>query len=188
LDTTELEPRVVNQLENEAAWIFAKAGVKLTFVHQSPSADLMADAQSAPYVVILPQIPTGVVSELHRIGGHKRPVMACLLPPNRYTSKSTIYLSRASVEATIHVGWTIRLPSNLLARALGRVLAHELAHLVLGPKHSDYGILKDNLTRKDLMDFDSRPLRFDRNQLRALRSACLSGRLHKSAAVPSHGK
>ncbi len=109
--------------------------------------------------------------------------MACLLPPNGNRSHATIYLSRTSIEAAAQAGRTTRLSSKLLAQALGRVLAHELAHLVLGPGHSDHGILKANFTRKDLLDFDRRALRFDHNQVRLLRSACISGRFRESVAA-----
>ena len=180
LDTTGLEPRVVDRLVDEAASIFAKTGVELTAVRQS---DLSSDPQTLPRVVILQKLPAGILNVLHRISGHKKTIMACILPPNRTRSRATIYLSRTTVEAVAQVGRASQLPPNLLARALGRVLAHELAHLVLGPGHSDCGILKPNFSRKDLTSFDGRALRFSRDHVRILRSACLSGRFRESVAV-----
>jgi hypothetical protein len=62
-----------------------------------------------------------------------------------------IHVSRSAVEkiATLPDG---RVVSGVLARALGRVLAHELAHRFLETeRHSEAGILKAVLTRDDLV-------------------------------------
>ena len=105
LDTTGLELRVVEQLTNETASIFAKAGVAVTVVHESPSATSTAETQSLPRVIILPQIPAGILKELHRIGGHRRQIMACVLAPYGNTSNATILLV-ANLCRGRNPGWT----------------------------------------------------------------------------------
>ena len=46
-----------------------------------------------------------------------------------------------------------------LGRALGRVLAHELGHVLLGPAHDRHGLMRARLTTDDLARYDRRNLR-----------------------------
>lgn len=87
----------------------------------------------------------------------------------------TIHISRNSVEeAATSSGWGLwkwnGLTPRVVARAIGRVLAHELAHCLLGPSHSETGILKQKLSRDALTDFRPLGLHITRAQAKALRS------------------
>ncbi len=68
-----------------------------------------------------------------------------------------IYISRSSVEEFI--GRRRSNAPQMLARALGRVVAHELAHRFLQIReHSDRGILRPWFSRMELTEL--RPCRF----------------------------
>jgi hypothetical protein len=59
-------------------------------------------------------------------------------------------------------------------RVLGYVIAHEVAHVLLGPRHSEEGILRGEWTRDDLERISwGLALDFTKNQSRQLRDAVL---------------
>jgi hypothetical protein len=85
----------------------------------------------------------------------------------RESPQAMIYVSREAVEAKL------RLPkdedaSGRLGRALGRVLAHELAHYYLGPCHARHGLLKPSLSPGDLEDPTPKDLFLTSDQRAAL--------------------
>jgi hypothetical protein len=89
-----------------------------------------------------------------------------------------IYLSHANAvalmdEARAVVGQVAQMPlaerETLLARAMGRALAHELGHYLLASKqHTQRGLMKAVLTAVELFMPDERPFRIDPVQRRAV--------------------
>jgi hypothetical protein len=82
---------------------------------------------------------------------------------------AVIYVARQTVEAVASKSGRISLTEALLARAMGRVFAHELAHRFLGSGHTRHGILKDTLYPRDLIDLRNSRLFFSPDQIRVLR-------------------
>jgi hypothetical protein len=64
-------------------------------------------------------------------------------------------------------------------RILGYVIAHEVAHVLLGPGHSEEGIMRGQWTRNDLQRISwGLPLDFSKDQSRELRNAVLRRMKH----------
>jgi hypothetical protein len=94
--------------------------------------------------------------------------MGFALPNPEENQAGVIYVARQSVEAVASKSRRIALTEAHLARALGRVFAHELAHRFLGPGHTKKGILKDFLDQRDLIG-EQAGLFFTPDQMSALR-------------------
>ena len=76
--------------------------------------------------------------------------------------------------ATVSSLWVAQLETTLYvpsAKVLGRVIAHELGHLVLGPAHSPVGIMKANWTAKDFDHVNIGMLMFTSEQGELIRSS-----------------
>ena len=76
--------------------------------------------------------------------------------------------------ATVSSLWAAQLEPTLYvpsAKILGRVIAHELGHLVLGPSHSPTGIMKANWTAKDFDHVNIGMLMFSAEQGELIRSS-----------------
>ena len=101
-----------------------------------------------------------------------------------------IYLSHANALAMMEdargvVGIVGQMPQmqreTLLARAMGRALAHELGHYLLASKaHTERGLMKPVMTAVELFMPDSRGFRIDPAQRRAV-----AARLRGEAMVAS---
>jgi hypothetical protein len=88
---------------------------------------------------------------------------------------AVIYVGRQTVEAVAGKSGRISLTEALLARALGRVFAHELAHRFLGPEHTKNGTLKARLYQRDLIDMRSSGFFFSPEQICRLRLRITDG-------------
>ena len=78
-------------------------------------------------------------------------------------------------DARAVVGIVAQMPiaqrETLLARAMGRALAHELGHYLLASKaHTERGLMKAIPTAVELFMPDSRPFRIDPAQRRAVQA------------------
>jgi hypothetical protein len=49
-------------------------------------------------------------------------------------------------------GAPTRFQRVLLARALGRTMAHEIGHYLLGPRHAPYGLMRPQFTPRELIE------------------------------------
>jgi hypothetical protein len=84
-----------------------------------------------------------------------------------------IYISKRAVLEMAGDGR--RLPRKLVARALGRTLAHELGHRFLRAGHTKTGILKPILRKQELLKPTISDLQFTENQARELRLIAYRG-------------
>jgi hypothetical protein len=101
-----------------------------------------------------------------------------------------IYLSHANAESVMEdargvVGLLEQMPlaqrDLLLARAMGRALAHEMGHYLLASKvHTSHGLMKAILTATELFTTDTIALRIDAEQRRTV-----VARLAEQAVVAS---
>jgi hypothetical protein len=76
--------------------------------------------------------------------------------PGRTAGTSHVVVWVEHVVRAVSGDWDRRAPARLseelLARALGRAVAHELGHVLLGERgHRDRGIMKFSLSRQDLI-------------------------------------
>jgi hypothetical protein len=79
--------------------------------------------------------------------------------------------------ATVSSVWTADLPKTLYVSSelvFGRVIAHELGHLLLGPGHASVGIMKARWTGEDLEPGTLKLLMFTKQQGRLVRSVLKS--------------
>ena len=84
-----------------------------------------------------------------------------------------IYISRRQVAAKVLGTLDLEPEPQILGRALGRVLSHELAHRFVDMRHSRSGLLKANLGQGDLTRESAKDLCFLPEQLEKLqRVAC----------------
>lgn len=79
-----------------------------------------------------------------------------------------IYVSRKAVLG--RASQSHALPQKHMARALGRSLAHELAHRFLRSRHTERGILRSNFSERDLIDGNRSDLFFTPGQMKVLQA------------------
>jgi hypothetical protein len=173
-DTTELDPSILLAAREEASDLFAKANATLQW--QSVCDQAPPNASLSARIYLLPRFQQGLVSWHQERGKEK--VMGYFgflgdvrdgvpgLPAE--TRAAVIYVARNAVESTASLSGRIRLTETRLARAMGRVMAHELAHRWLGPTHTRTGILKDFLDHQDLILEKQDRLFFTSEQVRSL--------------------
>jgi hypothetical protein len=98
-----------------------------------------------------------------------RDIMGFTLPNPEENGANVIYVARLAIESVASKSRRISLTEVHRARAIGRVIAHELAHRFLGPGHDRTGILKAFLDQRDLIASDDSVFFFTPDQVRALR-------------------
>ena len=103
--------------------------------------------------------------------------MAITLGPKPTEPSAVIYVSRDAVLG--RASSRHPLAAVHMARALGRTIAHELAHRFLKSRHTEQGILRSTLTDRDLIDGNFSDLFFTAEQTR---------RLHATTVAPAYGE
>jgi hypothetical protein len=101
-----------------------------------------------------------------------------------------IYVSYANVEQLLDASPGIVGPKDrvtrferevLLARAMGRALAHEMGHYLLASKaHTESGLMKAHRTATDFFSYDNRRFKLD-----AAQRSAITARLTREAVVAS---
>lgn len=86
------------------------------------------------------------------------PLAWVLFQPNQPTSHVFVWvgavqrlLDGSSIEGRPFTHWHAELRRALLARAIGRVAAHEIGHLTCGPSHAPGGLMRRRFTTDDLL-------------------------------------
>lgn len=176
---TEMAPETLEQALNEADRIFEPGAVRFRWV--------VAPEEIGPTVPIVtvivqsrPALPVvqGCSRNLHdhRLG-HTH------LPSRRIT------LWTEQIARAIDGDWdrkeVLTVPEKMFARALGRVLAHELGHLFLeSSDHRRWGLMRSSLSRRSLVAKTARRVRLSRRDLLAIYSAVDQHRSGVASTTP----
>jgi hypothetical protein len=160
-DCTNLGPKLLYEIQNEVASIFSRAGLGILWVDGSRDIYSVTDRPHEARVYIRPQHTKDL--ELHE--NH----MGCVLSDTGARPGPVIHISRRSVEKLISSGKDSFPP--YLARALSRVIAHELSHRFLQDAgHTKRGILKPRFSRGELIQAIPKGLHFSARQAAFIRS------------------
>ncbi|OFW25353.1 MAG: hypothetical protein A3H97_06450 [Acidobacteria bacterium RIFCSPLOWO2_02_FULL_65_29] len=183
----EVSPHVLHATMGEASALWRPAGVTLVWV-TSPTARSLPDVRLTLDVV--PEAAGGGASA----GGTSRLGMVVFLGdsanPERRLGLSVEAVGRLIDDAPWAgrrvADWPPRVREQLLGRALGRVLSHEIGHYLLAWRgHTTDGLMRAAFSGSRLIDPDRRPYTLSHVLLPRLggRLAQLSGRGAIAAAV-----
>ena len=165
-DTTGFELSTLQAAREEAFILFERAAVSLRW-----EADCDIPPRTTPHsarIYVVPRIPEGIANR-YRQYRDKTNVMGYVLANEEEKRAGVIYIARGAIEASASRSGRTALTEAQLARALGRVFAHELAHRFLVSGHTRRGILKESLSQKELIGGDDEALFFTLDQMRVLR-------------------
>ena len=126
----------------------------------SEAADADSDRGDTIYALLRPgKAPVDVHSRQERArGADDAPLAWSLFQQDRPASLVFVWvgavqelLDNSSIEGRRLTHWHVELRRALLARALGRVVVHEIGHLMCGRSHSQGGLMKRRFTTDDLL-------------------------------------
>jgi len=173
----DVSPAIVTLALAEADAIWRPSGVR--FVWQR--APRIASASAGPY---LPNTLHLIIGNDRGAGQGSRLPLGWIVFDDVNAPQQEIYLSHANAETMMSdargvIGVVEQMPiaqrQLLLARAMGRALAHEMGHYLLASKvHSEHGLMKAVLTATELFTTDTVALRIDSTQRQAV-AARLTG-------------
>ncbi len=143
-DATELEADALDRILFQASGIYSSVGVQIVWIECGQIDGARARPDEA-IAYILRHLPRP-----HRKGEN---TLACVFGYQGHPPGPIIYVSRDAVEEFARGSKSLsRLPPGAVARAYGRVLAHELAHRFLQRSdHTRTGILKEKFSREELI-------------------------------------
>lgn len=159
-DATELGSYFLHLVRSEVSRIFARAGVGVIWLDTRRSSYSISDKVFEARVYIREQLSKSFkLREKH----------LAHVPTDRGKSPGlVVFISRESVEKAI--AFKRHTCPPVLARALGRVMAHELSHRFLRCRvHAPRGILKESFTRQELTQPVAQGFFFTETQARLLR-------------------
>ena len=172
----DLSPSLLARVLAETDAIWRRAGV--TFVWQRAAREVVPysrASETGPYVPNTLRLIIGDNRGAGRDGGLP---LGWILFDDVATPEQEIYLSHTNAlqmmaEARGVVGTIEQMPilqrEMLLARAMGRALAHELGHYLLASKiHTRGGLMKAILTASELFSHDSDRFRIEPAQRRVI--------------------
>ena len=158
--------------ESEAAKIYAKAGVDLEW-HECPAT---AHAESADFACATPLTPSDL---------RLRIVDSVKLKGVHATSEASGYAIGDLALVQLQYLQGLPTPSEYFRdMMLGRVIAHEIGHALLGPEHSSQGIMQARWGDEQLLRAASE-LVFTPDQEKALRMAVTARRAGKARGFPN---
>ena len=160
---------LIKRVLDEADAIWRASG--FSFVWQRAAREIV------PYTLVSetkPSLPAAlrvVIGEDRGLTRNNRTPLGWIVFDDEREPQREIYVSRANAVALMEmsrevVGIVTQMPVTqrevLLARAMGRALAHELAHYLLASKaHTPHGLLQATRTASELFGADQRGFRID---------------------------
>jgi energy-coupling factor transporter ATP-binding protein EcfA2 len=156
-DATGLEPTTLEEIRAEASRIFSNSGVALGWRGCERGLANRGEAS----VFLLAEFPGWLADEL----GTPRALAHVFTTPDSRPGP-LIYVSRRAVAVTLGASRPhFLIGARQLSRAVGRVLAHELAHRFLGKaSHSEEAVLRTSFHSRDLLDEDPEAFYFTKEQ------------------------
>jgi hypothetical protein len=172
----DLSPALIASIFKETDAIWRPSGISFLWRRITREAVPFERAgETGPYVPNTLRLNIGNASGQPRDG---RLPLGWIVFDDVTTPQQEIYLSYANVQAVMAesrgvVGLIAEMPivqrETLLARAMGRALAHELGHYLLASKvHTNRGLMKAILSATELFTSDARGLRIEPAQGQAI--------------------
>jgi hypothetical protein len=149
--TTDLA--VLRDLMTAVDLIYATAEVRIQWETTCEAPPLETLARTEAWVYLVAELP-GAIRIRFQQQFKITNVMAYDLTAPADEPGPVIYVSIRSVAANASRRGSCGLTPGELARALGHVVAHELAHHFIQKKHTRNGILKNGVDRRDLLEPD----------------------------------
>jgi hypothetical protein len=136
--------RLLTQSENVAASVFADLGIETVWVdcpvpNRQSLSYLACQSDMGPSDLVLRILPRSMAAKLRPRDETLGSAPAC--PEREPACQLNIFYQR--VDQLAGDGYRAE-------RVLGYAIAHEAAHVLLGPGHSDYGIMRGQWSRDDL--------------------------------------
>jgi hypothetical protein len=171
-DAAELSPALVKRILAETDAIWRSSGV--TFVWRRAARVVVPYARASETGPYVPNTLRLTIGENRGVARDARTPLGWILFDDLAEPQQEIYLSHANAvtmmdQARGVIGIVAQMPiaqrETLLARAMGRALAHELGHYLLASKlHTQRGLMKATLTAVELFMPDQGPFRIDQAQ------------------------
>lgn len=160
-DTSSMELEVLDELVLEVSRFYTPPAPRILW--DFGCALPLHQASPQLWVVIMTQLPHAVKLR-HQVFRSSAPL--AWYGQNR--RGSVVYVSRDAVAGLLGRAASQQSMSELLPRALGRVVAHELGHHFFGTQHTHTGLMKRELSRYDLMSSSAKDLTLTREQLESM--------------------
>jgi hypothetical protein len=186
-DSTGLSPTQLAGVEREVASIYLQAGIEIQWVERCGGERIELAHPGAARVYILDRFPKSLLRLFRKVKKNNH-VMGFTPSAADAKPSATIYVSRESVEWHATELRSKPLAEPQLMRALGRVVAHELAHRFLGQvEHTRCGILRVDYDRSILTRVEPDQLGFTEKQANDLRRLARSGAKEDKVLAGSSG-
>ena len=171
-DAADLSPALVKRILAETDALWRSSGV--TFVWRRAARVVVPDARASEAGPDVPNTLRLTIGENRGVARDARMPLGWILFDDQREPQQDIYLSHANAvtmmdQARGVIGMVAEMPTaqrdTLLARAMGRALAHELGNYLLASKlHTRRGLMKATLTAVELFRPDQSPFRIDQAQ------------------------
>ncbi len=171
-DAAELSPALVTRILAETDAIWRSSGV--TFVWRRAARVVVPYARASETGPYVPNTLRLTIGENRGVARDARTPLGWIVFDDPTGPQQEIYLSHANAVTMMDlargvIGIVAQMPiaqrETLLARAMGRALAHELGHYLLASKlHTPRGLMKATLTAVELFMPDQGPFRIDQAQ------------------------
>lgn len=170
-DQTGLKPSTVRLIEQEVRYPFSRAGLELVFRPGCPDQPLRGDRPTGARVYLLRELLEPLLTLPGLACRDARRILGIVLTSKGEAPGEVIYISRNAVDSSIRrANIAPAVPKR--ARALGRVIVHELAHRFLAQtEHSLPGILRGGaIGPRELTRPSRQHFRFGRSEVELLRA------------------
>lgn len=167
-DVTGLDKSVWERAAREVDTIYEQVEARIDWNFGCESAPIATGDVSRARILLMDWLPRFVLKRF-RHEKKRDNLMGYVLTPVGGRPGPLIYIARRAVERNAR-DFGEEFVRARLAKALGRVMAHELAHRFLQSGHVDEGILKERFARRYLVEPNNSSLYFTVEQSLYLRS------------------